>query len=244
MKSNILKRLREEKETRLKGGLYHFTQIKFAHNTNRIEGSRLTEDQTRYIYETNTISTGENKTANIDDIIETVNHFSCFDYMLKVAEEPLSEKIVKEFHSILKRGTADSFKEWFKVGDYKIIENFVGDSKTTSPSNVKKEMHGLITKYSKEKIDLDRIVNFHYNFEIILPFQDGNGRVGRLIMFKECLKHNIVPFIIEDENKQFYYMGLKEYPNSKLRLNDTCLFAQDVYKDALKYLNIDIVANI
>ena len=239
MKSNILKRLREEKETRLKGGLYHFTQIKFAYNTNRIEGSRLTEDQTRYIYETNTISTGENKTANIDDIIETVNHFSCFDYMLKVAEEPLSEKIVKEFHSILKRGTAGSFKEWFKVGDYKTTENFVGDSKTTSPSNVKKEMHSLITKYSKEKIDLNEIVDFHYDFEIIHPFQDGNGRVGRLIMFKECLKHNIVPFIIEDENKQFYYMGLKEYPNSKLRLNDTCLFAQDVYKDVLKYLNID-----
>ena len=144
MKSNILKRLREERETRLKGGLYHFTQIKFAYNTNRIEGSRLTEDQTRYIYETNTISTGENKTANVDDIIETVNHFSCFDYMLKVAEEPLSEKTVKEFHSILKRGTADSFKEWFKVGDYKTMENFVGDSKTTSPSNVRKEMHSLI----------------------------------------------------------------------------------------------------
>jgi len=159
--------------------------------------------------------------------------------MLKVAEEPLSEKIVKEFHSILKRGTAGSFKEWFKVGDYKTTENFVGDSKTTSPSNVKKEMHSLITKYSKEKIDLNEIVDFHYDFEIIHPFQDGNGRVGRLIMFKECLKHNIVPFIIEDENKQFYYMGLKEYPNSKLRLNDTCLFAQDVYKDVLKYLNID-----
>jgi len=239
MKNNILNRLREEKEMRLKGGLYHFTQIKFAYNTNRIEGSRLTEEQTRYIYETSTISTGDNKTANVDDIVETVNHFSCFDYMLKIAEKPLSEKIMKEFHNILKRGTTDSFKEWFKIGDYKARENFVGDLKTTSPSTVKKKMNNLIEKYLKKSIDLNEIIDFHYDFEIIHPFQDWNGRVGRLIMFKECLKHNIIPFIIEDENKQFYYMGLKEYPNSKSRLNDTCLFAQDVYKDVLQYLNID-----
>jgi len=240
-KNIILNRLREEREMRLKGGLYHFTQIKFAYNTNRIEGSRLTEDQTRYIYEANTINTGDNQTANVDDIIETVNHFTCFDYMLKIAEEPLSEKIIKEFHNILKRGSSDSFRDWFKVGDYKTRENFVGDLKTTPPSRVKNDMNALITKYLTENIVLDKIVEFHYDFEKIHPFQDGNGRVGRLIMFKECLKHNIVPFIIEDEHKQFYYTGLKEYPESKLRLTDTCLFAQDRYRDVLKYLGIGVL---
>ena len=238
MKNTILDRLREERQMRLKGGLYHYTQIKFAYNTNRIEGSRLTEDQTRYIYEANTISTGDNQTANVDDIIETVNHFTCFDFMLKNTEKPLSEKIIKEFHSVLKRGSSDSFKDWFKVGGYKSRENFVADLKTTPPSKVKKEMASLVSSYLKENIDFDKIVEFHYNFERIHPFQDGNGRVGRLIMFKECLKHNIVPFIIENEHKQFYYMGSKEYLGSKARLTDTCLFAQDVYKDTLKYLNI------
>jgi Fic family protein len=239
MKNNLLDRLKEEREMRLKGCLYHYTQVKFAYNSNRIEGSQLTEDQTRYIYETYTISTGDNKTANVNDIIETVNHFSCFDYLLKVVEKPLSEEIIKEFHSILKRGSSDSFKDWFRIGDYKAIENFVGEAKTTLPAEVNNEMNKLVSMYLKEDIDINKIIDFHYNFERMHPFQDGNGRVGRLVMFKECLKNNIVPFIIEDENKQFYYMGLKEYPSSKLRLIDTCLFAQDIYKDAIKYLNID-----
>jgi len=237
--NNISDRLKEEREMRLKGSLYHYTQIKFAYNTNRIEGSLLTEDQTRYIYETNTICTGDDKTANVNDIIETVNHFSCFDFLLKIAQEPITEEIIKEFHSILKRGSSDSFKDWFKIGDYKTRENFVGDLKTSRPADVNNEMKDLISNYTKENIDFNKIIDFHYNFERIHPFQDGNGRVGRLIMFKECLKNNIVPFIIEDVNKQFYYMGLKEYPNSKQRLIDTCLFAQDIYKDVINYLKID-----
>ena len=240
MKNNLLDRLKEEREMRLKGCLYHYTQVKFAYNSNRIEGSRLTEDQTRYIYETYTISTGDNKAVNVNDIIETVNHFSCFDYMLKIAEEPLSEKIIKEFHGILKRGSSDSFKDWFKIGDYKTRENFVGNLKTAHPSEVSEKMNGLVSRYSEETVSLNTIIDFHYDFERIHPFQDGNGRVGRLIMFKECLKNNIIPFIIEDEKKQFYYMGLNEYSSSKLRLIDTCLFAQDIYKDTIKYLNIDI----
>jgi len=234
--NNILEQLKEEKQMRLKGGLYHYTQIKFAYNTNRIEGSRLTEDQTRYIYETNTINTGDNETANVNDIIETVNHFKCFDYMLDISDKPLSEEIIKEFHKILKQNSLDSFNNWFKIGDYKTMPNFVGDIKTTEPIKVKSEMENLLLLYLKnDNIDINDIVDFHYNFQKIHPFQDGNGRVGRLIMFKEFLKYNIVPFIIEDEYKQFYYMGLKEYPESKLRLVDSCLFAQDKYKESIDY---------
>ena len=238
MENNILKCLREEKQSRLKGGLYHYTQIKFTYNTNRIEGSRLTEDQTRYIYETFTINTGEEETANVNDIIETVNHFRCFDYMISIAKEPLTEDIIKEFHKILKQGSIDSFKEWFKIGDYKLKPNFVGDIETVHPSKVGENIKKLITDYSKkEEWIIDDIIDFHYNFERIHPFQDGNGRVGRLIMFKECLKNNIMPFIIEDEYKQFYYKGLKEYPEIKLRLKDTCLFGQDKYTEAVNYFN-------
>ena len=234
MNNTILERLKEERAMRLKGCLYHYTQINFAYNTNRIEGSQLTEDETRYIYEAHTISTGDNKTINVNDIIESVNHFSCFDYLLKVAEEPLSEEIIKNFHSILKRGTTDSYKDWFKIGDYKTRENYVNDLKTALPSEVNDKIHELLLIYTKEEIDFNRIVDFHYKFEMIHPFQDGNGRVGRLIMFKECLKNNIIPFIIEDKNKQFYYMGLKEYPNSKIHLIDTCLFSQDIYKEVIE----------
>jgi len=236
--NNILDCLREEKEMRLKGRLYHYSQIKFAYNSNKIEGSRLTEDQTRYIFETQTISTENNRTANVNDIIETVNHFRCFDYMLECADNPLSEEIIKEFHKILKQSSFDSHKEWFNIGEYKKLPNVVGEKETTHPLKVKEEMDYLINKYlNNNEIDLKKIIDFHYKFERIHPFQDGNGRVGRLIMFKECLKNNIVPFIIEDEYKIYYYMGLQEYPNSKLRLTDTCLFAQDVYKNIIKYLN-------
>lgn len=238
----LLETLKQEKLSNLKGGIYHKTQIKLTYNTNRIEGSKLSEEQTRYIYETNTLFTEEGKdTANIDDIIETVNHFHCFDYMLKIAEEPLSETHIKEFHRILKSTTSDARKDWFNVGEYKLKPNVVGGIETSKPTNVKKDISNLLSRYlKKEVLELKDIIDFHYNFEIIHPFQDGNGRVGRLIMFKECLRNNIVPFIIEDEFKFFYYRGLTEYPKIKEYLMDTCLSAQDSYKDLLKYFEIEI----
>jgi len=233
----LLKILRDEKSSRLKGGIYHQTQIKLAYNTNRIEGSKLSEEQTRYIYETNTIflENGET-TANVDDIVETVNHFSCFDYMLDIANEPLSEEHIKRFHYLLKTNTTDSKKSWFRVGDYKLKANIVGGIETSLPSNVPLDMRNLIEAY-RNKIEktINDIIDFHYQFEQIHPFQDGNGRVGRLIIFKECLAHNIIPFIIEDDHKFFYYRGLSEYPKVKEFLTDTCLSAQDTYKKILAY---------
>ncbi len=236
----LLDVLREEKSSNLKGGIYHKTQIQLAYNTNRIEGSKLSEEQTRYIYETNTLFTKKGEeTANIDDIIETVNHFHCFDYMLEIAQEPLSETHIKEFHRILKTNTSDARKEWFKVGAYKLRPNEVGGIETSKPDEVKKDMDNLLKKYNKKKsIDFSDIVDFHYKFEAIHPFQDGNGRVGRLIMFKECLRNNIVPLIIEDEFKFFYYRGLSEYPKIKAYLTDTCLSAQDDYKNLMTYFDI------
>ncbi len=236
-KTSLLYRLREEKEIRLKGGIYHQTQVKLAYNSNHMEGSKLTEDQTRYIYETNTIGT-EKGPANIDDIIETVNHFQCFDYILDCAEDILTENIIKKIHMILKSNTSDSRLEWFNVGDYKHRPNMVGDSKTTPPSKVKKEMQRLLLEYQqKEDITFDDIIEFHYHFENIHPFQDGNGRVGRLIIFKEFLKYNIVPFIIDERHKSYYYRGLKEFENEKGYLTDTCLSAQDEYKELLGYFS-------
>ena len=237
----LLETLQEEKSSNLKGGIYHITQIRLTYNTNRIEGSKLSEEQTRYIYETNTLFTeeGEN-TANIDDIIETVNHFQCFDYMLEIVEEPLSEAHIKEFHKILKLNTSDSKKEWLKVGEYKLKPNVVGGVETSNPREVKKHIKRLLKNYNENNnIEISDIIDFHYEFEAIHPFQDGNGRVGRLIMFKECLKHNIVPFIIEDEFKFFYYRGLSEYPKVKGYLKDTCLSAQDKYVDLMKYFEIE-----
>jgi Fic family protein len=233
----LLKILQEEKSSGLKGGIYHKTQIKLAYNTNRIEGSKLSEEQTRYIYETNTIfvENGET-TTNVDDIIETVNHFACFDYMLDIAAEPLSEEHIKRFHYLLKVNTSDSKKSWFQVGDYKFMANVVGGIETSLPSNVPADMKNLIEKYrnlTPKKIN--DIIDFHFQFEQIHPFQDGNGRVGRLIIFKECLTNNIVPFIIEDDHKFFYYRGLTEYPKVKEYLTDTCLSAQDNYKKILDY---------
>jgi Fic family protein len=235
MEVNLLRLLREEKSMRLKGGLYHQTQIKLCYNTNRIEGSKLSEEQTRYIFETNTINTDPNETANVDDIIETTNHFICFDYMLDIAEKPLSEEIIKEFHKILKTGTSDSRKDWFKTGEYKSRPNVVGDIETTPPAKVKEAVCDLLDSYNGKQIDFNAIVDFHYRFEKIHPFQDGNGRVGRLIMFKECLKNDIVPFIIEDEYKAFYYRGLKEFEKVSGYLTDTCLSAQDKYKEIAGY---------
>jgi Fic family protein len=237
----LLEILQEEKSSKHKGGIYHKTQIKLTYNTNRIEGSKLSEEQTRYIYETNTLFTEDGSNAtNIDDIIETVNHFHCFDYLLEIASEPLSEKHIKKFHKILKLNTSDSKKEWFNIGEYKIKPNIVGGIETSKPNEVEKHINKLLKTYhQKTPIEINDIIEFHYEFEKIHPFQDGNGRVGRLIMFKECLKNNIVPFIIEDEFKFFYYRGLTEYPKVKEYLIDTCLSAQDNYKILMNYFEID-----
>jgi len=228
--------LQRECAAKLKGGLYHKTQIKFAYNSNRIEGSKLTEDQTRYIFETNTIHTGEKEAANVDDILETVNHFACFDYMLSVAKQNLSEAIIKKFHKILKSTTSDSKKDWFNVGAYKKLPNTVGNLETTPPKKVRQEMQSLSSSYlEKKNITFEDIIEFHCKFEKIHPFQDGNGRVGRLIMFKECLKYNIAPFIINNEHKSFYYRGLQEYERIKEYLLDTCRSAQDEYRRITEY---------
>jgi len=235
-KINVLEVLREQEEMQLKGNLYHNTQIIFAYNTNHIEGSKLTEDQTRYIYETNTLLTEKESITKLDDIIETANHFKLVDYMLDVADKELTEEMIKEFHKILKEGTSDSRKDWFNVGEYKKLANEAGNMKTSLPKNVQKDMVKLMQWYnSLEKITIENIIEFHYRFECIHPFQDGNGRVGRIIVFKECLKNNIVPFIILDKDKLFYYRGIKEYKNEKGYLIDTCLNAQDQYKEMIKY---------
>ena len=235
---NILEILKEQKNMKLKGNLYHNTQITFAYNTNHIEGSRLTEDQTRYIYETNTLLAEKDTITNIDDILETSNHFKLVDYMLEIAEEKLTEDMIKSFHKILKEGTSDSRKEWFIVGDYKKLPNEVGGLKTTEPNNVKRDMKKLLEWYeSLKKVTINEIIEFHAKFEKIHPFQDGNGRVGRIIAFKECLKNNIVPFIILDKDKLFYYRGLNQYQNNREKgyLIDTCLNAQDQYTEMIKY---------
>ena len=236
-KINVLETLREQKEMGLKGNLYHNTQIIFAYNTNHIEGSTLTEDQTRYIFETNTILFEGDTIAKVDDILETSNHFQLVDYMLDVADKKLNEKMIKEFHKILKNGTSDSRVDWFNVGEYKQKANQIGSGISTAlPSNVEKEMAKLMQWYNSiKKITIKEIIEFHYRFEKIHPFQDGNGRVGRIIMFKECLKNNIIPFIILDKDKLFYYRGLKEYKNENGYLIDTCLNAQDQYKNMIEY---------
>jgi Fic family protein len=235
MKTSLLKHLQEEKSMRLKGGLYHTTQIKLAYNSNRIEGSALSEEQTRYIFETNTLSVAPNEAANVDDVIETVNHFFFFFFMLDSAESDLSEEMIKEFHRLLKSNTSDSLKDWFKVGDYKTRPNVVGDIETTVPAKVSGAIAALLDSYHKSAIDFAALVDFHYRFEKIHPFQDGNGRVGRMILFKECLKHDIVPFIIEDEYKMFYYRGLKEFEKTPGYLMDICLSAQDHYREIVRY---------
>ena len=237
-KDTLLYRLKEEKKSKLKGSIYHQTQIKLAYNSNHIEGSRLTEDQTRYIYETNTVGL-EKEPANVDDIMETINHFQCFDYMIDCASNTLNEEFIKNVHKILKTNTSDSRLSWFNVGEYKARKNMVGDMETVPPEKVKDEMNKLLESYWKiQKVTLDNILDFHVRFERIHPFQDGNGRVGRVIMFKECLKHNIIPFIIEDNLKLYYYRGLKEWNNEKGYLTDTCLTAQDRYKEYLDYFEI------
>lgn len=234
----LLDILREQKEGKYSGGIYHRTQIDLTYNSNHMEGSRLTRNQTRYIFETNTVGV-ENEVLNVDDVIETVNHFCCIDLVIDHADDILSEKFIKKLHLTLKNGTSDSRKDWFAVGEYKKIPNEVGGMDTALPEEVADKMKTLLKEYNviKEKT-LEDILDFHVKFERIHPFQDGNGRVGRLIMFKECLKHNIVPFIIEDNLKLFYYRGLKEWDNEKGYLTDTCLAAQDKYKTYLNYFRI------
>ena len=237
-KINVLEVLREQKEMGLKGNLYHNTQIMFSYNTNHIEGSRLTEEQTRYILETNTILFEGGTVASVDDILETANHFKLVDYMLDIADQNLTEDIIKKFHKILKEGTMDSRKEWFNVGDYKKLANEAGNMKTSSPKQTPKDMQKLMEWYnSLPKVTIKEIIEFHARFEKIHPFQDGNGRVGRIIAFKECLKKNIIPFIILDKDKLYYYRGLKEYQNKteKGYLIDTCLNAQDEYTQMIEY---------
>lgn len=237
-KINVLDILREQKSMKLKGNLYHNTQITFAYNTNHIEGSKLTEDQTRYIYETNTLLAEKDTITDLDDVIETANHFKLVDYMLEIADKKLTEKMIKEFHKILKEGTSDSRKDWLIVGDYKKLPNEVGGLKTTEPKNVERDMKKLLEWYeSLKQKTINEIIEFHAKFEKIHPFQDGNGRVGRIIAFKECLKNNIVPFIILDKDKLFYYRGLNQYQTNKEKgyLIDTCLNAQDQYTEMIKY---------
>ena len=234
----LLDILKEQKASKYPGGIYHKTQIDLTYNSNHMEGSRLTHDQTRYIFETNTIGI-ENEIINVDDVIETANHFRCIDMIIDNAKAALTEKFIKELHLTLKNGTADSRKDWFAVGNYKKLPNEVGGMKTTLPEDVPGKMKELLEEYnSKEVKTLNDILEFHVKFEKIHPFQDGNGRVGRLIMFKECLKCNIVPFIIEDNLKLYYYRGLKEWDHENGYLTDTCLAAQDKYKSCLDYFRI------
>lgn len=238
MPTTLLEILKEEKKSKRSGGIYHKLQIELTYNSNHIEGSRLTHDQTRYIYETNTVGTSE-QGVNVDDIVETTNHFRCIDMIIDCANNPLTESFIKKLHMALKSGTSDSRKDWFAVGSYKKLPNEVGGKETSSPEDVEYNMKNLISNYtSLSKVTLQDIISFHYLFESIHPFQDGNGRIGRLIMFKECLKNNIVPFIIDDEHKMFYYRGLSEWENEKGYLTDTCLAMQDIFKKYLDYFKI------
>ena len=235
--NKILQILREEKELKLSGGLYHELQVRMAYNSNHIEGSKLSEDQTRQIFETNTLDAGDG--VPVDDILETVHHFRAIDYVIDVAEEELTEDIIKHLHYILKHDTKDSALGWFAVGDYKKRANVVGGRETTKPANVHKAIEALLEKYNtKENVTVEDIIEFHAEFECIHPFQDGNGRVGRLVALKECLRHNVIPFIIEDTKKNFYYRGLSEWKNERGWLTDTCLDGQDTFVRLLDMLEI------
>lgn len=234
----LLTVLKAEKAAKLHGGIYHKIQIDLTYNSNHIEGSRLTHDQTRYIFETNTIGVSDGA-VKVDDVVETANHFKCIDMIIDSANYALSEAFIKQLHAVLKSGTSDSRLDWFVVGDYKRLPNEVGGMDTTAPENVGAEIKKLLAEYNSiANKTFDDLLDFHYRFERIHPFQDGNGRVGRLLLFKECLRNNIVPFIIEDDLKMFYYRGLKEWRNERGYLRDTCLSAQDRFKKYLDYFRI------
>lgn len=236
---NLLTRLKLEKESQIPGGIYHKIQIELTYNSNHMEGSRLTHEQTRYIFETNTIGI-QDKSINVDDIVETANHFSCIDYIIEAANYRLSESLIKQLHVILKSGTSDSRKAWFTIGGYKRFENEVGGMPTTKPADVSKAIKNLLKGYNQHQAKtLQEIIGFHYEFEKIHPFQDGNGRIGRLIMFKECLRNGITPFIIDDDLKEFYYRGLKEWKKEPGYLMDTCLAAQDKFKRYMDYFSLE-----
>jgi Fic family protein len=236
--NELLNTLKEQKDMQLKGGIYHKTQIELTYNSNHIEGSKLTHEQTRYIFETNTIGM-EKGSVNVDDVIETANHFKCIDYIIDNAKKKLTEGMIKELHFMLKTGTSDSRKDWFNVGEYKKLPNEVGGKETCPPEEVKETVKKLLAYYhAKESKSLEDIIAFHYDFESIHPFQDGNGRVGRLIMFKECLANHIVPFIVDEEHKLYYYRGLREWRQEKGYLIETCLSCQDRYKQWLAYFGI------
>lgn len=236
--SPLLSILREQKAGKVKGGIYHRIQIDLTYNSNHIEGSRLTHDQTRYIFETNTIGITDHA-VNIDDIIETTNHFRAIDYIIDKTDGKLTEAYIKRLHYLLKSGTSDERKVWFRVGDYKKLPNEVGGCDTAEPENVHHEMEALLKEYNADRHpSLENIIDFHQRFEAIHPFQDGNGRVGRLIMFRECLRNGYVPFIITDELKMFYYNGLRNWPGIKGYLLDTCLSAQDYFKRLLDKFRI------
>ena len=235
--NHILQILKEEKEAKISGGLYHELQVRMTYNSNHIEGSKLTEDQTRLIFETRTIDA--NKGISVDDIIETSNHFRAIDYVIDTALEPLSEDIIKHLHLILKQGTKDSTLDWFSVGDYKKRPNMIGGKMTCKPSEVPSAMRKLMENFnSKKEITINDIIELHADFEFIHPFQDGNGRVGRLIVLKECLRFNIVPFIIEDTKKSYYYHGLQNWKEDRSWLIDTCLDGQDTFRKILKEFEI------
>lgn len=234
---DLLSRLKFEKKARLPGGIYHRVQIDLTYNSNHIEGSKLTHDQTRFIFETNTI--GPADVFRVDDVVETANHFKCIDMVIDNAAYAPSESFIKQLHFVLKSGTSDSRLDWFAVGDYKKIPNEVGGRQTTAPENVAKEIKALLINYNAKKAKtFDDLLDFHYRFESIHPFQDGNGRVGRLLLFKECLRNGFVPFIITDELKMFYYRGLQNWPSERGYLRDTCLTAQDDFKAILDYFRI------
>ncbi len=236
--TRLLNRLREEKQMQLRGGIYHRTQVDMTYNSNHIEGSKLTHEQTRLIFETNTIGLSE-QAVRVDDIMETVNHFRCFDYIIDVAEQSVSAEMIKHIHLLLKSGTTDSRRDWFAVGDYKRIPNEVGGLETTAPEDVAEEMEALLDDYNQlNGATLYDVLNLHVAFERIHPFQDGNGRVGRLLLFKECLRHGLVPFVITDDMKMFYYRGLREWGHIDEYLTDTCLSAQDSYRPLLEYFRI------
>lgn len=236
--SPLLVALREQMESKMRGGIYHRTQIDLTYNSNHIEGSRLSKEQTRYIYETNTIGVTD-EAVSVDDIIETTNHFRCIDFIIEHAEEPLTEEMIKRLHAILKAGTSDADRPWFAVGEYKRLPNEVGGKETAAPEDVPAAMRALLKEYTgKRQVSLEEILDFHYRMEMIHPFQDGNGRVGRLIIFKECLAHHIVPFIITEELKMYYYRGLDRWEEVRGYLLDTCLTAQDRYRTILDYFRI------
>lgn len=236
--TTLLEVLLAEKKAKLSGGIYHQIQIELTYNSNHIEGSRLTHDQTRYIFETNTIGI-EGETVKVDDIVETVNHFKCIDLMIENAKKPITEALIKELHHTLKSGTTDARQDWFAVGDYKKLPNTVGGLYTAKPEEVADKTKALLLEYNaKKEKTFDDLLDFHYRFECIHPFQDGNGRIGRLLLFKDCLKYNIVPFIIDEKLKLFYYRGLKEWTNERGYLRDTCLTAQDKFKKYLDYFEI------